>query len=204
MPLIYSLVSFKSEVQAEATAAGLAGNFAQVAKMLVKVRTQRCRADRVEGDIRAESSRAERILADLAALSAAATMCLMRRNFPRPTANSHTSTMNTCSITSSWYEKRETGWGAADVPDAASARSLRASLCLMRSDASCFALSGCRVILFCISVQDHWVYLCICDLKYQRMLAFRFLNEVMEFVKTSRNTRTHREKARGWRQRWRN
>lgn len=28
------------------------------------------------------------------------------------------------------------------------------------------------------------IYLCICDLKYQRMLAFQFLNELMEFVKT--------------------
>jgi len=37
--------------------------------------------------------------------------------------------------------------------------------------------------MFHYIVEHSWVYLCICDLKYQRMLAFQFLNSISEFVK---------------------
>ena len=43
---VYSLVSYKSAVQAEATTPGLTGNFSEVAKMLVKVSSEAQRSGR--------------------------------------------------------------------------------------------------------------------------------------------------------------
>ena len=38
--------------------------------------------------------------------------------------------------------------------------------------------------MFHYIVENQWIYLCICDEKYQRMLAFQFLNEILAFVKS--------------------
>lgn len=38
-------------------------------------------------------------------------------------------------------------------------------------------------------IEHNWIYLCICDLKYQRMLAFQFLNSLIEFIKSQAHAR---------------
>lgn len=41
---------------------------------------------------------------------------------------------------------------------------------------------------FHYTIEAQWIYLCICDKKFQRMLAFQFLNELAAFVKSQART----------------